>query len=160
MQEIMNRGATMCVSKAAFAAGTTTTYSTTGTTLYCIEGKAYSKAAQTNTATPTLDINTGVAFLPVAANTGSVYVAGFDAGGTLRVAQGTITPLDAGGAFTELPEWPALPEDFCPIAYMGIKAGATNTVPWIFGAHNQAAVTGVTYTRQDVMTLPRRPQSV
>jgi hypothetical protein len=41
--------------KVALAAGTTTTISTTGTTTYGINGKAYSKAAITNGATPTTD---------------------------------------------------------------------------------------------------------
>jgi hypothetical protein len=159
MQEITNRGATMCVSKAALAAGTTTTFSTTGATLYCIEGKAYSVAAKTNAATPTTDANTGEAFIPVTENQGSVFVFGYNAAGDTLVAQGDVKELDAGGQFTELPEFPPIPEDFCPFAYMGIKVADGGTT-WTFGSSNQAGVSGVTYTRQDVMTLPRRPQSV
>ena len=53
---------TLSLSKATFAAGTTSTYSTTGTTVYAIKGKAYSTAAKSNVATPTVDIATGAAF--------------------------------------------------------------------------------------------------
>lgn len=159
MQEMTNRGATMCTVKATLAAGTTTTYSTTGATLYCIGGKAYSRAAATNVATPTTDANTGEAFIPVRPNEGCVFVFGYNAAGTLRVTQSNITALDAGGQFTEVPEFAPVPEDFCPFAYMIIKAGSTASAGgWVFGVNNQSGVTGITYTRVDVMALPQRPQ--
>lgn len=157
MEELLMRGLKMCVSKATLAAGTTTTYSTTGTTLYCIDGKAYSKGAVTNGATPTTDANTGEAFTPVKKNEGSVFVFGFNPAGDVKVMQGTIRALDAGGQFTESPEFPVIPADVCPFGYLVIKCGATAS-NWTFGTSNQAGATGVTYARQDVMTLPKRPQ--
>lgn len=161
MQKDDMNGATFCTSKAALAAGTTTTFSTTGATLYCIKGKAYSTAAGSNAATPTLDGNTGKAFLPVPINKGSVFVYAYDGSSTaanaIEVYQGTIVDLDAGGNFTSAPEFPALPDNVCPFAYELIQV-ASNGSAWTFGASNQSGVTGVTFTRQDIMVLPDRPQ--
>lgn len=157
MEQLELRGITLCLVKATLAAGTTTTYSTTGTTVYSIQGKAYSKAAVTNGATPTTDVNTGNAFVPVKPNEGSVFVFCYDASGTVRVAQGGVKGLDAGGGFVEAPDFPAIPETVCPFAYLIIQAGASAS-NWTFGTSNQSGATGVTYTRQDVITLPARPQ--
>lgn len=153
-------GLTMCTMKAALAAGTTTTFSTTGTTLYCIDGEAYSVAAASNVATPTTDVVTGVAFVAVAANYGCVFVFGYNAAGAIKVAQGAITDLDSAGNFILSPEYPPIPADFCPFGELIIQAGSTTVAPgWVFGTSNQASVTGVTYTRNDLMTLKSRPHS-
>lgn len=148
---------TMCMVKAALAAGTTTTISNTGAVVYAINGKAYSVAAMTNAATPTTDGNTGVAFVGVPANYGSIFVHGYNAAGTLMVLQGSVEPLDAGGNFINAPKMPPIPADFCPFAYLVIKAGSTAST-WTYGTSNQSGATGVTYTRQDVCTLPSRLQ--
>lgn len=157
MQQLDIAGLTMCTSKAALAAGTTTTYSTTGATLYCIKGKAYSVAAKTNAATPTTDINTAAAFVGVDANKGSVFVFGYNAAGAVKVAQGSVEDLDASGNFVIAPNFPALPEDFAPFGYLIIQAGSTAST-WTLGTSNQASATGITYTRQDVMAMPSRVQ--
>lgn len=164
MQEIDNRGLSMCLIDATLAAGTTTTYSTTGTTHYCIDGKAYTKAAVTNGATPTTDVNTGDTFVAVGADKGCVFVVGYNAAGTVKVAQGEITDLDgtadgASSTFETNPDFPALPADFCPIGYFVIKVGASGAA-WTFGASNLAGPpsnTGVSAT--SVCVLPRRPQA-
>lgn len=161
MQKVDMNGATFCTSKAALAAGTTTTFATTGATLYCINGKAYSTAAGSNAATPTVDPNTGVAYKAVGVNKGSVFVHCYDgqaaAANAIKVYQGSIVDLDAGGNFTSAPEFPAIPDSVCPFAYELIQV-ASNGSAWTFGASNQSSVTGVTFTRQDVMVLPDRPQ--
>lgn len=151
---------TMCMSKVTLAAGTTTTLSNTGTTTYAIRSKAYTKAAMTNAATPTTDAATGAAFLGVKANKGSVFLVGFTAAGALAAVQGTITDLDATGAFINAPTFGAVPLDFCPVGYIVIKAGSTadNTTGWIFGTSNMSGVTGITYTFVDVVGMPDRPQ--
>lgn len=150
-------GFTGCLSKATLAAGTTTTVSTTGTTVYGINGKAYSAAALSNAATPTTDVVTGAAFVGVAANYGSVFVHGFNAAGALKVAQGTVTALDAAGNFVTAPAFPAFPNDFAPFAYLVIKAGSTAST-WTYGSSNQSGATGITYTRQDLIGMPSRLQ--
>lgn len=159
---------TMCLGKVTLAAGTTTTISNTGTIVYAIRGKAYSKAAMTNATTPTTDAATGKAFIPVLANQGSVYMIGLDHGGNLLCVQGTVTALDNTGAFITAPIFGALGasgsgatnNDFCPIGYLLIQAGATanNTTGWIFGTSNMSSVTGITYTFVDVVGEPDRPQ--
>lgn len=151
---------TMCLSKVTLAAGTTTTLSTTGTTVYAIRGKAYSKAAITNGATPTTDAATGSAFVGVVANKGSIFLIGLNANGDLKCVQGSIENLDASGAFVNAPTFNGPPTDFCPIGYIVIKAGSTAnaTTGWIFGTSNMSSVTGITYTFVDCVGLPDRPQ--
>ena len=149
---------TLCTMKAALAAGTTTTYSTTGTTLYCIKGKAYSKGAVTNGATPTTDIVDGLAFTGITANQGTVIVFGYDSGGTIRCAQGEVQALDVSGNFINSPQFPATPDTVCPFGYLIAKGGSTLSGTWTFGSSNLSSVTGMTYTFVDVMTLPDRPQ--
>ena len=79
MDQLLQAPLTMTVVKAGLTAGTTTTYSTTANpVLYCIRGKAYTKATVTNGATPTTDANSGLAFKAQAIGTGSVYVFGYD----------------------------------------------------------------------------------
>jgi hypothetical protein len=159
---------TACLSKVTLAAGTTTTLSTTGTTTFAIRGKAYSKTAITNGATPTTDYATGNAFLGVKANNGSVFMVGFDHTGALKAIQGTIEALDTSGNFIRAPQFGGFgpsgqgstDNDFCPIGYIVIQAGSTAdaTTGWIFGTSNMSSVTGITYTFVDVCGWPDRPQ--
>lgn len=163
-QSLINNG-TGCLSRVTLAAGTTTTVSSTGTIVYAIRGEAYSASALSNTATPTTDINTGTAFVGVKAGYGSTFVYGLNAAGALKCAQGTVVPLNtvtSTYAWDLSPQFPALPDDFCPIAYLTILAGSTAdaTTGWIQGSSNQASVTGITYARQDVaLGMPDRPQT-
>lgn len=157
---------TMCVSKAALAvSGAATTWSTTGATLYCIKGKAYTTSAAASAASPTSDATTGTTFAsaPLAINTGTVFVWCYDGSSTtaataIKVAQGTVTSLDAAGNFLTAPQFPALADTLCPFSYTVVKNGSTGSA-WTFGTSNWNAtgITGVT-TPQDVMTLPGRPQ--
>lgn len=150
---------TLCLGKATLAAGTTSTLSSTGTLAYAIKGKAYSRAALANTATPTTDATTGAAFVPIVTNYGAVIVIGFNAAGALIAAQGPVQALDASGNFIVAPQFPAIPDTMCPIGYEVIKAGSTaSAAGWVFGTSNQAGVTGITYTLVDVVTLTDRPQ--
>lgn len=143
-------GATMPLNAAVWAAGTTTTVSTTNAIDFMIAGRIYTHAALTNAATPTTDGNTGSAFTGVAVNQGSVFIQGFNAAGTLTVLQGSVEALDAAGNFITAPKIPALPADFCPCSTLIVKVGSTGST-WTYGSSNQASVTGVTYTRFDGM---------
>lgn len=151
---------TLCLGKITLAAGTTTTLSNTGTTVYAINGKAYSKAAMSNAATPTTDAATGSAFVGVLRNYGCMFVVGFNAAGDLLAVQGEVAPLDTSGNFITAPGMPSgMPNDFCPVGYVIIKAGSTanNTTGWIFGTSNMSSVTGITYTFGDLVSIPGRP---
>lgn len=162
MDRLAQSPLTMCTLKVTLAAGTTSTLSSTGTIYYCIRGKAYTKAALSNTTTPTTDAVTAAAFNPVGKNTGCIFIIGLNAAGTLLAAQSTIVALDTSGKFITAPPIPPLLDDFCPIGYEIIQAGSTaNAVAtgWVFGTNNQASVTGITYTLVDLMTLPDRVQA-
>lgn len=158
----------MGLSKVTLAAGSTSTLSSTGTFYFAIKSKAYSHAAWSNQATPTTDWSTGKAFLPVPANYGSIFMVGIDSGGTMRCIQGTVTPLDSAGNFISSPQFggtgPAgsgtTANDFCPVGYIVIQAGSTasSTPGWTFGTDNMSGTTGITYTFQDVIGWPSRPQ--
>lgn len=151
--------ANRCESKAGAAVGTTTTTSFTANPLtYIINGKYFTKATMTNGATPTTDINTGVAFPAVNPNYGTVLVFGVDGSGNVAVAQGSIEALDVSGNFRKAPSLPPLPDTICPYAYCIVKAGATASA-WTCGSSNFAGPpTGVTFAFVDVATLPDRPQ--
>lgn len=149
---------TLCLSKVTLAAGTTTTISTTGTTVFAIKGKAFSKAAITNGATPTTDATSGSAFTGITANQGTVVVIGLDSSGNIKASQGGVEALDVSGAFIRAPQLPSLPDTMCPIGYIVLKGGATLSGTWTFGSSNLSGVTGMTYTFVDVVTLPDRPQ--
>ncbi len=149
---------TLTLGKVALAAGTTSTLSNTGTTVYAIRGKAYSKAALSNTATPTTDAVTGLAFPTISANQGIVVAVGFDAAGNLKACQSPIQALDVSGNFIIAPQFPTIPDTMCPIGYIVLKGGATLSGTWQFGTNSLSGVTGMTYTFVDLITLPDRPQ--
>ena len=110
---------TMALASFAWAEGTTSTLSTTGTNAYLIEGFFYSRTALTNQATPTTDLNTGNAFvaMPVPGTTTGLpagvasapddggyacaFLLGFNAAGTLLATQGPIVPIDVAGNYIQ-----------------------------------------------------------
>lgn len=149
---------TLNLTKAALAAGTTSTISTTGTTTYGIKNKLYTKIAVTNGATPTTDNATGNAFAPLLANQGTVVLVGFDTTGAIVAAQGQIQALDSTGAFVLAPNFPELKDTACPIGYIILQGGSTLSGTWTFGTNNLSSVTGMTYTFVDIMGVPPRPQ--
>lgn len=168
MQELDVRGLNICTSYAALAAGTTTTFSTTGATLYSINGRAYSTAAGSNAATPTTDANTGAAFTAVGASKGCVFVVCYDGDSTaanaINVIQSEIVDLDAAtdGAnaqFVEgMPDFPYIPDTLTPIGYIVTRVGASGSA-WTFGSSNLAGPpSNVKHDFISVMVLPDRPQ--
>lgn len=162
MQNLDYHGLTMCLIDATLAAGTTTTISTTGTTHYCIDGKAYTAAAKTNAATPTTDVNSGSAFTAVPVSKGCVFVVGLDSTGAVKVAQGDLASMtgEADGAnatFIETADFPGLPNTVCPIGYIVVKVGASGS-SWTFGSSNLSSVSNVSFSFTSVATLPSRPQ--
>jgi hypothetical protein len=161
-----------------------TTLTTTAATLYCINGKAYSKTAATGGASPTTDAATGLAFKPVPPGYGCVFaitlIAGTDV--AFSAIQGEITPLGANSAtyiagdFVTAPEFPSIPDKCCPIGYMVIRV-ATDFTPvtgYVFGTNNTYETTSdstakafrssvgaagaVALSGISCFTLPARPQ--
>ena len=122
-------------------------------------------AAITNQAHPTVDLNTGVA--PVALvggasvlNTpgeGCLGVYGL-VSGVVRYVQGPKSKLDMSGNFLwDGPEFPSIPENFVPFAYLVAKAGATAAASIIVGSTSWAA-TGFTQAFVNICQVPSRPQ--
>lgn len=143
-----------CTTKAGLAAGTTNTFTTANAVLYCLDGEALSYAAQTNTAHPATDAITGLAFVGVPINKGCIFIYGI-VSGAIAVVQGALADLDSAGNFLLAPEYPAIPETFVPFGELIIKVAANGST-WTLGSSNQASVTGVTYTRKDLMVLKSR----
>lgn len=149
---------TLGLSKAGLSAGTTTTISTANTYNYAINSKAYTKGAITNGATPTTDSATGAAFPGFVANQGTIVVLGLDASGNVKAVQGSVEALDVSGNFIRAPLMPPCPDNFCPFGYIVLKGGSTLSGTFTFGSSNLSGVTGMTYTFQDVIGWPARPQ--
>lgn len=164
MDNLNLRGMTFNHVNAGLVAGTTSTYTTTATTVCSIRGKfATGLTAQTNTASPTTDATTGAAFVALADNQATVLVWGINAAGAIQLSQGSIENTEVGvtttaGAFLTVPQFPRIPEDFCPIGYCLVRT-APSASAWTPGTSNWTA-TGITAsTFQNVATLPDRPQT-
>lgn len=149
-------GGTFAVSKAGLAAGTTTTTTTVAVT-YAIRGKAYTASASTNGATPTTDAITGEAFVAIPVGKSAVFVFGLNAAGQRRVVQSKLYDLKEN-TITDALEFPAIPDDFCPIGYeiVAVKTGGS---PWTMGTSNQATLSNVEKIFVDVLVMPDRPQA-
>jgi len=164
MDYLSSLSGTFATTKAGLTAGTTTTYTTANTVQFCVKGKAASKSAVTNGATPTTDGATGSAFSAIAAGYGSVFVFGFDVNGNIKVMQGSVEALDgsttsgATAKFVRAPQFPAIPDTVCPFGYATVLVGSAGSA-WTFGASNLAGPpsnVGINFV--DCLTLPERPQ--
>jgi hypothetical protein len=164
MDQIKYRGITMGTVNSGLTKGTTSTYTTTATTAGMIGGKYVTGlAAQTNTATPTTDANTGVAFPSLGVNKATVLVFGTKADSTIQVCQGTIEPTVTGvtttvGAFINAPQFPVLPDDFMTLGYLLVRT-APSAAAWTMGSSSWTA-SGVTASAVvPCGVLPERPQT-
>lgn len=154
---------TLSTTSSAMVAGTTSTYTTTVTTAGVINGKWMTTiAAQTNTATPTTDAQTGLAFNALAVNQTCALVFGQNLAGTFKMVQGPIIGTNVGvtttvGTFIRAPQFPELPDDFCPLAYCIVRT-APSAASWIPGTGSWTASGVSATTFQNVAMLPSRPQ--
>ena len=119
MDTVAKAPITMCLASMTFAEGSTSTISTTGTNAYLIQSIFYSRSALTNQATPTTDLATGNAFIPMpvpGTTTGlppgvpsaptlggyaCAFTLGFNATGDLLAIQGPIVPINVDGNFIQ-----------------------------------------------------------
>jgi len=151
----LNLGGTLNLALVGLLAGTTTTYNVANAASCVINGKFTTVLGSgATTAAPTVDINTGLAFVTVADDKGCVLVAGVDAGGDLRVAQGEIKDLEEGTlVFKIAPPFPAIPDDFCPIGYVIVKNDSGSDY-----IHSSTSWSAIDVTFVDISMLPSRPQ--
>jgi len=156
-------GITMSSVSAVLSLGTTSTYTTTVTTEAIINGKwGTTLGAQTNTATPTTDANTGVAFPPVPINNAVAIVFGITLAGAIAMVQGPITPTAVGvtstaGAFINPPQFPPLPDNFCPLGYTLVRV-APSAAPFVAGTSSWTASGITSLAVVNIAALPDRPQ--
>ena len=156
-------GGTQSFANVGMVAAATSTYTTTAASNVCINGKfATVLTAQTAQPTPTVDFVTGAAFLPVPPNSCCALVLGINAAGVIGMAQGPIIATNTGvtttvGAFLRDPQFPPLPDNFCPLAYTIVRT-APSAAPWVpgTGAWTASGVSASTF--QNVSQLPNRPQ--
>lgn len=163
MQNARNlSGLTMGTIKSGLVKGTGLSYTTTVSTAGMVIGKYVTAiTAQTNTAIPTTDAATGVAFPSLTDNQATVIVMGQTAAGAIQLCQGSIVPTQVGvtttaGAFIDAPQFPTLPDDFMVLGYALVRT-APSAATWTLGVGEWAA-TGVT-TSEFVQcgVLPDRP---
>lgn len=159
-----NAGITINLANAGAVAGTTSTFTSTVTTSAVINGKfAAALAPQTNAAPPILDAATGLVFVALTPNQCCSLVFGVNAAGALQLAQGRAIPSGPGitttvGALINDPQFPGLPNDFCPLAYTVVRT-APSAAAWTPGTSSWTA-SGVSATVfQNVAQLPNRPQA-
>ena len=151
----LNNGGTLSLALVGLLAGTTTTYNVASATSCVINGKfATVLSSGATTAAPTVDINTGAAFVTIPDDKGCVLVVGVDDSGALRVAQGGTVDMEVGTLeFKIAPPFPTVPEDFCPIGYVIVKndSGSDYT-------HSSTSWSAIDVTFVDISMLPSRPQ--
>lgn len=157
-------GVTQNFVNAGLVAGTTSTYTTTATTNCAINGKfASTLGAQTNTTSPTTDATTGNAFIALQPNQTCALVWGLNHSGAIQLSQGPIigtltgVTTTVGGLLNE-PQFPALPNDFCELAYAIVQT-APSASPWTPGTSSWTASGVSVSTFQNVTRLPSRPQA-
>ena len=157
------RGLTAGLGRTGLVAGTTSTYTTTITSAGSINGEYVTGiTAQTNTATPTTDCVTGVAFTALQPDFGTVIVFGQTLAGVIQMCRGSSERLQGGitttpGTFNTAPQFPQPPDDFMVLGYctvrLGPSAGAftAGTTSW-----TATGTTTSTFRNNDV--LPDRPR--
>lgn len=175
MDKLNTAGLTMAMSDCALAAGTTTTLTLGVSPHYCIDGKAYTQATTTNVQPSLIDKNTGVTLAGIPAGYGAIILVGVTSSEstTLSVAQGGLAKLNANtasytpGSFVNAPQFPAMPQNFCPLGYVVVKVATdyTSGAKYIFGSSNttatgaqNSAATAHANTFVSIMALPSRPQ--
>lgn len=164
MDQLNYRGITIGLNNCGLTKGTTSTYTTTATTEGMINGKYVTGlTAQTNTATPTTDANTGLAFPTLTDNQATVLVIGQKADSTIQMCQGSIEATQTGvtttaGAFINSPQFPTLPLDFMVLGYLLVRT-APSASDWTAGSSSWTA-TGITASAVvPCGVLPDRPQT-
>lgn len=167
MEKVTIAGLTLNHIDTGLVVGTTNTYTMPAASSCSIRGKFGSPLAiQGSNAgvTPVLDATTGAAFVTLTANQAAVVVWGVNAAGAMVASQGPAVPTAAGvtttvGAFISAPQFPSLPEDFCPIAYQLVRVAPSST-GFVFGTSpwTGTASYATCSTIQRISTLPDRLQ--
>lgn len=171
MQDTMTRrGLTACFTKPALVTGTGHSITTTVTSNHVCNGKFQTpQTALTNAVTPTTDYNTGAAFLPITgvsgvSGQGTVVVfayleGGVDAVGSVKCMQGAVESLEVGGTnFVRPPQFPVIPNNVTPFAYMVLKQTSQESQAATFGTTDWDAGDYFTNAIVHIAQMPLQPQ--
>lgn len=150
-------------------AGSTNTFTTTAASAGFIKGKwTTALAALTNQAPgasgiATTDANTGVAFAPILPNMCAAIVFGVTAAGLGVAVQGPQVATNPGvtttvGSFAAAPQFPALPDNFMPIAYTVVRVAPSGGTGFVNSSTSWTASSMSCTTFQRISSLPNRPQ--
>lgn len=149
MNALQQSGLTLSMGDQALIAGTTTTLTLSTAKDYYVDGKAYTQATTTNVQPNTTDLNTGATLEGIPAGFGAAIVIGTtsSASTTLRMVQGPLSELEADtaaytpGAFKVNPQFPPIPNDFCPFGWVIVKVATdyTSGASYVFGSSNTTA---------------------
>ena len=150
---------------AGCVAGATNTWTNSVATTCAIKGK-FTVALGINSdaaVTPTTDANTGAAFEYILPNYCAAIVFGVNAAGSLVAVQGEQTETHPGvtttvGAFKLAPQFPSIPDDFCPIAYTIVRVAPSGGAGFLLGTTEWTAASMSCTTFQNIVTMPDRPQ--
>lgn len=141
------------------SAGTGASLTTSAATSCVINGKfCTALAPQTNAALPVVDAASGQAFNSLKAGQTCSVVFGTNSAGQLQVCQGRAIDCAPGGTLLIDPQFPGMPNDFCPFAYTIVRT-ATGAAAWTPGVSAWAATGVVSSTFQNCCQLPNRPQA-
>lgn len=164
MSQVQMAGTTMATNSGVLTAtGAETVIDHTVAIQTCINGASHIVPIGVDEATPTTDVNTGETFVPLAASEGCYFV--YMTNSTLGyfVAQGTVHKLAGTTGADEdfvgeniLPQYPSIPDGYCPFAIQMIKNDSGGSA-WTFGATDWTTVNGVI---QDILTMPDVPQDM
>ena len=152
-------GGTFCTSSGALTGtGAATTYDTTVTITYAIDGRAYTKTAITSGVTPTTDGNTGLAFEAVLPDQACVFVWGLNASGTVSLYQGPSEDVDGNtDVIKNACQFPNIPADICPFAYTLYQTTGASSASGLRPGTSNWNAAGLTATHRNILTLPSRP---
>jgi hypothetical protein len=154
------KGVNFCTTSGALTAtGAETVHDTTVTISYCVNGKAYTKTAITDGATPTTDAVSGDAFDAVLPDKVCVFVWTLTAAGAVGLAQGSIEDVDGTTDVADIyPQFPGLLDTLTPFAYTIYQTDGTSSATGLRPGTDNWNATGLTVTHVNLLTLPNRPQ--
>lgn len=165
-----NRGITICLTKPALVTGTGHSITTTVTSSHVCNGKFQTgQTALTNAVLPTTDYNTGAAFPAITgvlstSGQGTVVVFAYLEGGadgiaSVKCMQGSVESLDVGTTtFSRPPQFPPIPNNVTPFAYMILKQTSQESQAATFGTTDWAAGDYFTNTIVHIAQMPIQPQ--
>lgn len=157
MENLDMRGMTFTQASAVLTglSGTAKTISYTSNPAFILDGKFYTGDTCSGGALETTDDTTGAAFLTLANGKCCMFVFTWNADGTWHVSQGKIVNYaDVVNGSAAL-DFPAIPTDACPFAYVPIRNA--NATSWLFATGNWDAATLTVGTVVNCATLPNQP---